>query len=302
MGVASRYDAAPIMRRIRLYHSRGMSVSAMAEQTGLSVGGITQYLQGYRRVKGEPVPIRWVNRNAYYAIAAMKFEPPEGDHVGAQMDPTACRRMIQALVAQGFPVEWMSRHLLEDGVDNHLAADMLKAKWVYPATVKRITALYEKYQDVDPRTLGVSLHSYNRSRNMAARREWAPPTAWDPDTIGDPKAHPEWTGACGTEQGYQIHYREKDRRFWSKELGREVWACPPCRVAHQNYVPPGKPVDLRKRLPPGRPKMTHCQRGHDLRIPGNVYVRKDRRGRQCAACRRERSREKGDGNESRPVL
>src|SRR5690606_31398529 len=42
---------------------------------------------------------------------------------------------------------------------------------------------------------------------------------WDPDTIDDPDAYPEWTGACGTHRGRLIHKRE----------GTPV--CGPCKAA-----------------------------------------------------------------------
>src|SRR5690606_40281199 len=49
-----------------------------------------------------------------------------------------------------------------------------------------------------------------------------PPFPYTPlfRSIDDPDAFPEWTGACGTVHGRQVHMREK------------IPMCDPCRKAH----------------------------------------------------------------------
>ncbi|NEB92400.1 hypothetical protein [Streptomyces bauhiniae] len=63
-----------------------------------------------------------------------------------------------------------------------------------------------------------------RSRNRANREGWAPPGAWDDDTIGNPAAHPEWTGACGNDRGYWMHALQK------------LPMCDRCEQAHQDWL------------------------------------------------------------------
>lgn len=62
-----------------------------------------------------------------------------------------------------------------------------------------------------------------RPRNRAAAEGWAPPGAWDEDTIDDPNAHAEWTGYCGTDRGWWIHRLER------------LPMCPPCEAAHDEW-------------------------------------------------------------------
>lgn len=62
-----------------------------------------------------------------------------------------------------------------------------------------------------------------RSRNRAAAEGWAPTSAWDPDTIDDPEAIPEWTGFCGTDRGWWVHRLER------------IPVCPPCQAAHDEW-------------------------------------------------------------------
>lgn len=47
-----------------------------------------------------------------------------------------------------------------------------------------------------------------RSTNRAAVMGWAPPAAWDEESIDDPQARPEWTGYCGTDRGWWSHRQQ----------------------------------------------------------------------------------------------
>jgi lambda repressor-like predicted transcriptional regulator len=78
------------------------------------------------------------------------------------------------------------------------------------------------------RTTGASA----RSRNRATRERWAPPGAWDDDTIDDPAAHPDWTGHCGSDRGWWLHSIES------------IPVCARCETAHTAWLAE------RKHLPP----------------------------------------------------
>ena len=62
-----------------------------------------------------------------------------------------------------------------------------------------------------------------RARNRSAREGWAPPGAWDDDSIDDPAAHPDWTGHCGSDRGWWLH------RF------ENIPVCAPCTAAHEQW-------------------------------------------------------------------
>ncbi|MFI5769602.1 hypothetical protein ACIA74_13780 [Streptomyces sp. NPDC051658] len=62
-----------------------------------------------------------------------------------------------------------------------------------------------------------------RARMRAARLGWAPPAAWDDDTIDDPAAVADWTGACGSDRGWWMHTLQK------------LPMCEPCQAAHEEW-------------------------------------------------------------------
>lgn len=298
LGVAARYDAAPVIAKVRRLHARGMSTTAMAEQTGLSEKTLVNLLNGWYNYRGQRVEMKTVNRKTYYPLAALRFEPPSMEphgKAGAKIDAIGTKRRIQALNAAGYPLWWMGRNIEGPSMGGNrrtMASTVMRKKVVFGLTADKFKTLYEKYRYVDPRDVGLSELTVARAKGFARRAEYPPESCWDSDTIDDPDAIPEWTGACGTEKGYQIHYRDRMQRFWNDEIKRFTWACPACREAHRMYeVIREEGEDSPRVWEPkvqGRKKSDHCQRGHDLRKPENVHVRKDGKGRQCAVCPKER--------------
>jgi len=84
---------------------------------------------------------------------------------------------------------------------------------------RAMRALYDELWQADPADHGASPGGITRARRYAAERRWAPPQAWDDDTIDNPDAFPDWTGQCGTPQGVGAHRRAG------------IPACDPCRRA-----------------------------------------------------------------------
>lgn len=82
-----------------------------------------------------------------------------------------------------------------------------------------VRAMYDTLWRADPAQHGASTGGIARARSYAAERIWPPPGAWDDDRIDDPEAQPDWTGQCGTLQGFWAHRYIK------------VPACQPCRDA-----------------------------------------------------------------------
>ncbi|MEU6707865.1 helix-turn-helix domain-containing protein [Streptomyces wuyuanensis] len=81
-------------------------------------------------------------------------------------------------------------------------------QFVLAATAEAAATLYDKYQHVDPRDVGRDERWIKAAKTRAVQHGFAPPWCWDEDTIDDPNAIPEWTGACGTARGYAIHQRD----------------------------------------------------------------------------------------------
>lgn len=92
------------------------------------------------------------------------------------------RRRIRALTAIGWPYQELAVRL---GVTWSGASQLARRPESTPVTPRirdAIAALYEELSMVP----GPSL----RARTWAAKRNWAPPLAWDDDTIDDPEARP----------------------------------------------------------------------------------------------------------------
>lgn len=95
-------------------------------------------------------------------------------------------------------------------------------------TRERVRVVYEKLAGTDPLDNGMTKRNVVMARRWAAEHGWAPHWAWDDDTIEDPAAHPEWTGACGTRAGFRIHIRELMR-------GNDLPLCLACRVVFEDH-------------------------------------------------------------------
>lgn len=62
-----------------------------------------------------------------------------------------------------------------------------------------------------------------KAARRAADQQWAPPGAWDDESIDDPNARPEWTGHCGTDRGWWLHNINN------------IPGCQPCETAHVQW-------------------------------------------------------------------
>ncbi|WP_354643942.1 hypothetical protein [Kitasatospora camelliae] len=61
------------------------------------------------------------------------------------------------------------------------------------------------------------------ARRRAEREMWPGPMHWDGAAIDDPAAQPDWTGTCGTPQGYTRH----------RKNSKVPPPCPPCTAAYK---------------------------------------------------------------------
>lgn len=95
------------------------------------------------------------------------------------IDGTGVRRRLHALARLGWSFPEMAKRF---GVVYSVVHGWAKSDHVYPATYERVCALYDELWDKP----GPS----NWVKAYAERQGWAPPLAWDDDSIDDPKARP----------------------------------------------------------------------------------------------------------------
>lgn len=205
-----------VRRKIRIFHTRGMSYREMARQVGLSESAVCRYANH---------PDRGMYRSALEKLQDLRFEldnAEAGPGPGARINPVGTVRRLGALWADGFSTLWLARSL--DAGQRHVWETMTgQPRYVFRGFAFRVEAVYAALEGVNPRDVGMSASGIGCAITAATRRGVPPRHCWDPDTIDDPLAFPEWTGACGTPRGREIHRR----------IG--VATCTPCAEAFAAY-------------------------------------------------------------------
>ena len=120
------------------------------------------------------------------------------------VDATGTRRRIQAMVAIGWTLSWLSQ---EAGHTDRWCHDILAGDHrILRSHADEVRALYGRLWD-KPRTGPYA----TRAIRQAQRRGWPVPLAWDDDTIDDPTAKP-----CGVLPPAMTRTRaERERRIES---------------------------------------------------------------------------------------
>jgi len=109
----------------------------------------------------------------------------EGRQPPFHHDATGTRRRLQALVAIGWPTAALAGRL---GIPSTEVSRLCHhAHRVYPHTIQRVGQLYTQ--------LSMNPGPSRRARRRAEVAGWAPPLAWDDNTIDDPAATPAAHGA-----------------------------------------------------------------------------------------------------------
>lgn len=191
------------LRKLRSYNSRGMSLSAMADQVGLVQDAITRLLR-----KDRPS----LRRSTFEKIRQIEFDP--GSQTG-QVPVHGAQRRLRALRAQGFTYTFLCDQFGHAHNSPRLQRILTgfkepgrPVKFLISSTARQIEELYDKLDGVDPLDLGITEHGVKYSLRRARELGYAPRSCWDEDTIDDPEAIPEWTGRCGSALGFRIHLRE----------------------------------------------------------------------------------------------
>lgn len=216
-GRPARMPDCPEVRAVRSklkgFRSRGMSLKAMRDQTGVSIGvlSLTITQEG-----------RGMLRSTYNKLLPLEYDTGDEGDFGAQVPTFPSVRRLRALWADGFSRRWLAGRLGSN--DKHLWAVMHgRSVYIFADYAHRIEVLYDEIGGKSPVEMGVHPHGARCARAAAAKRGYAPRSCWDPDTIDDPEAIPEWTGLCGTTPGYAIHRRDF------------IPMCQPCNDARNQY-------------------------------------------------------------------
>lgn len=198
-----------IVRKLRAkvldFNERGMTYQDMERQ-------VDYPFQGLRSFAVSTTDKAY--RTNLTKIAALRFD----EKVARCRTNVPTRRRVQALIRAGYPQKFLA-----DKVDLTISGLNLIAhgrhKTVMVETERRVAELYRKLELADPLSVGVTEFGMKRAQRVAEQRGFIPASCWDPDTIANPEAFPEWTGACGTTQGAGLHTKYGIPR------------CKPCQAA-----------------------------------------------------------------------
>lgn len=196
-------SALPVLRsRLRAYRAQGMTLKQMQEQSGIHFSTISMHLAK------EPAGMR---RRAYEALVRVEFEEPSPT---AQVDPTGTRRRLLSLWHDGFGPKFVGFELgchksqiqrIAHGRGRYAGTPGVTIEY---GTHRAVKELYGKLETSVPADLGIGRREVKWLNTFAVKAGAFPRSCWDPDTIDDPQALPDWTGYCGTPWGWAVHKRE----------------------------------------------------------------------------------------------
>lgn len=172
--------ADPVREHVRSLMAADIGWRRVAQAAGVQVTSLNRILY----VK--PLQKR-VSTDIAEKIMAVR---PSLDLIGdtTAVDGTGTRRRLQALIAVGWSQTKLGAHL---GIVQTNIGRVLTSQRVTAATARAVRDMYDKLWDTPvPEQDWRDKIAANRSRGYAAERSWAPPLAWDDETIDDPNARP----------------------------------------------------------------------------------------------------------------
>ncbi|MGY0062775.1 hypothetical protein ACWY4P_40620 [Streptomyces sp. LZ34] len=221
-----------LMPHIELLRASGMSQGLIARQAGISQSTISYLVQG---------KIHACQRNKALGILAVR--PGQFDNIAERPSLGATRR-ARALYALGH-----SRTAIRAACGLSECAIGYIANGYY----RHIDGKVDEAIRLAYRTLGRTPGTSWKARKRAVDNNWAPPAAWDDDTIDNPAAHPDWTGHCGTDHGWWLHRLNN------------IPTCQRCETAHQQWLANLGPATSRERFTALRKaRAAASSRGADL--------------------------------------
>lgn len=185
---------------VQKVHERGMGCLDISEQTGVGRKLVDTIV--YR-----PETIKHMFRDHRDRLEKLFYEDPAPGRHGALVNPDLGARRLQAMWCAGYPLTWQSQYC--GCTPQHFSAIAKGATTrMHASVLLRIREMYDKLIDVDPLDMGITERAKGRAISGGLGRGFAPAHCWDDDTLDDPEAFPEWTGACGTAHGRTVHKRE----------------------------------------------------------------------------------------------
>lgn len=195
--------AAPVQQHVAALRARGFSYAVVARVAGTDPSSVSEICRGHRQD---------VLRRISDAILSVPLDLEHGANTTGRIPSIGSVRRLRALYAIGVSRDLIAREI---GVSKPFVNLLVDGSThsVRVATARTIAQVYNRLWLTPGRSV--------KNRLRAQRECWPGPLHWNDSSIDDPDGFPDWTGACGTPQGYQRHGRDASLPS----------ACKPCKSA-----------------------------------------------------------------------
>ncbi|GAB2457703.1 hypothetical protein [Xylanimonas ulmi] len=208
-GRSAYVDAELVRAHVRALAAANIGLKTIAARSGVSHGSLWKLMYGRTRPDGSRTPSARVTKANADAILAVR--PTLDTNAPASTVPAiGAMRRVQALAAQGWSIPTVCAHA---GVDRQAVDRILRDpdKAVHAETARRIRGAYDALWDqAPPESNQRERIAASRARNRARREGWAPPLAWDDDTIDLPDATANLGAAAPVKGGVAADDRLDD--------------------------------------------------------------------------------------------
>lgn len=167
---------------IHALQAQGMGWKRVARAAGLAESVVWKLLYG--DPSRNLAPSKRVRPATEQAILAVRLDLAGGTKV----DPTGSSRRLQALTVQGWSIGQVAAHT---GLDRQRLDAAINGRPIVAATAAAVRDAYDRlWNQAPPETNHRERIAASRARRRAVINGWAPPLAWDDETIDDPAAQP----------------------------------------------------------------------------------------------------------------
>lgn len=206
--------AEPARAHVRALGEQGMGWKRVARAAGISESIVWKLLYG--DASRGMAPSKKIRPKTAQALLAVKLDVAPGQKV----DPTGTGRRLQALVTLGWSIGRIST---ETGLDRQCLDAAVHFQGITAATRDAVARAYDRlWNQAPPQTNQRERIAYSRSRRRATLNGWAPPMAWDDDTIDDPQATPD-LGTDLRPGGKRVHVDDIEWLLEDQPLATAQW-------------------------------------------------------------------------------
>jgi hypothetical protein len=182
-------DAGPAAAHVRELRAAGLSMARASQLSGVAGSALWNLLHGRLGRDGVRRPATRLRRATAERILAVPAGPgqvADEDWV----DATGTRRRLQALACLGWPQARLAERIGISAEQVRLL--QLRTLRTQKATAERAIEAYDQLWNTQPPQASPRQRRWaDHTRAQARKHRWAPPMAWDDDTIENPAAQPD---------------------------------------------------------------------------------------------------------------